>query len=226
LIIAERSNFIFGKAMAPQEKKNILVASSAEALLTMMLHSVKHSHLPVHGLLLGSFDTAERKVQVREAIPVCRGAPTQPLVETALALIEAMTDSSVVGWYTGPGLLKDDRPGPAALKIVSGLVTGNESKEPVLLVIRNETLEQVLQGEEQSVGKAIKALGKDFGKQWLDPLDVIVDSQPNTAKALREAVQGGLLVEDLVDHFVSDAKGSKWYFNDPLRRFVEEQCSN
>ena len=75
--------------MAPQEKKNSVVVSPTAAT-SMILHAVQHPHTAVHGALLGSFLQGD-KIQVTEAVPVCHGVPTQPLLETALSLIEKLS---------------------------------------------------------------------------------------------------------------------------------------
>lgn len=210
--------------MAPQETPKNSVTVSPAAFVTMVRHSSKHSHDAVHGVLLGSYDL--NKIQVKEAVPVCHGAPTQPLVETALGLVvEQQATSpgdSIVGWYTSPRLLRDDRPGPAALKIVSGLA--KDDVEPTLLVVSNEGLGRLLKGEDDSLGDTLKALGKDFGKQWLDPLEIRVEEKAGAIKAAREAIQSELPLDDLLDHFDADPKTSKWYPNETLRSFVDKHA--
>lgn len=218
----QESTSITAITMAPKESKNSVTVAPA-AFVSMLLHASKHCHDPVHGVLIGSFD-GNNKVQVKEAVPVCHGAPTQPLVETALALLEQQMDkdTNVVGWYTSPRLLKDDKPGPAALKIVSGLATTAGGKEPALLVVRNEGLGLLVRGEDQALENTLKALGKDFGKQWLDPLEIRVEEKERAIKAAREAIQSELNIEDLTDHFEADPKASAWYPNEKLRSFVEK----
>ena len=202
-------------------KQSVVV--SPAAVVSMMLHAANHVHDPVHGVLMGSFGSS--KINVTEAIPVCHGPPTHPLVETALALIESINDTSavVVGWYVSPRLLKDDRPGPAALKIVSSLASGS-GKEPALLVVRNDNdlAKVLLEGDEQALDSVVKAFGKNFGQQWLEPLTMSVDKKSSTSKAVQTAWKEKLPVVDLADHLESDPKTSKWYPNDSLTRFVKQ----
>ena len=192
--------------MAPQEKKNSVSVSPAAAT-SMILHAVQHPHDAVHGVLLGSF--AANSVKVSEAVPVCHGAPTQPVVETALSLIETSKSDSVVvvGWYVSPRLVSDSRPGPAALKIVSGLAVTD--KEPVLVVVCNDQLDKVLKGEQGVLESSLKGLGKDFGKQWLEPLKLSVED--SAATAVQAAVKEAKPVADLVDHFEDDSGAASWY---------------
>ena len=206
---------------------NPSVTIAPTAVVSMMLHAAKHVHDPVHGVLMGSYD-GDSKLTVNQAIPVCHGAPTHPLVETALALIESANEDAktvVVGWYVSPRLLKDDRPGPAALKIVSSLGNGS-NKEPALLVVRNDELAKVIsEGSEAALDSVVKAFGKDFGKQWLEPLSLSFSNKSGTAKAVQSAFADKIPVMDLVDHFAGDPKTSKWPNNDSLTRFVKQQSS-
>lgn len=209
---------------------NPSVTVAPTAVVSMMLHAAKHVHDPVHGVLMGSYGS-DNKLSVDQAIPVCHGAPTHPLVETALALIESVHEDAtlvVVGWYVSPRLLKDDRPGPAALKIVSSLGSSNGSnnKEPALLVVRNDELDKLIaEGSEAALDSVVKAFGKDFGKQWLEPLSLSFSNKSGTAKSVQSAFAEKIPVMDLVDHFAGDPRTSKWPNNDSLTRFVKQQSS-
>jgi len=209
------------------KKSSVEVAPAA--VVAMMLHASNHVHEAVHGILLGKHDND--KISVTEAVPVCHGAPTHPLVEAALGLVEKLSENKqvvVVGWYVSPRLFDDDKPGPAALKIVSSLVTTNsDDKEPTLLVLQNKSLAKVWQdGDEKAVAESIQALGKDFGKQWLEPLNSSIASagKKNTASLVQKGRNEKLQVMDLVDHFEADDPTiAKWYPNESLTRFVQEQ---
>ena len=234
-----------------------VVTVAPTAVVTMMLHAAKHVHDPVHGVLMGFYNegggsssSSSSKLTVTKAIPVCHGAPTHPLVETALALIESSDNNNngdddaannnktiIVGWYVSPRLLKDERPGPAALKIVSSLGGGKDSNnEPALLVVRNDGLAALLsssgeeEGQESTLDSSsllIKAYGKDFGKQWLEPLSLSFSNPSGTVKAVQSAFTQNIPVMDLVDHFEEgDPKTSKWPHNDALTRFVTQQQSS
>jgi hypothetical protein len=92
-------------------KKQNLVVLSPQAFAAMLLHAAQHSSSVVHGVLVGSHSGG--KIHVTDAIPVCHETPTKTLVDTSLALLQAqqVTDSAkVVGWFTAPEILEDDRP--------------------------------------------------------------------------------------------------------------------
>jgi Uncharacterised protein family (UPF0172) len=181
-------------------KKTRFVEVSPEAAVSIVLHAVKHFDLPVHGVLVGSF--GNESVKVSRAIPVCHGAPTQPILETALALIKSNAeDAVVVGWYVSPRLEMDTRPGPAALKVVAGLASGDDKKEPALVVLLNNELDKALRESDRAVKESFKALGKDFGQQWLEPLEMQLKNEDSIKTAVKNALTNGITVTDLMDHF-------------------------
>lgn len=193
---------MFGK----EDKKLVVVSPGAS--VSVVLHAVKHTHHQVHGVLLGSFENGGTKVNVEEAVPVCHGAPTKPLLECALSLIESVNkDAVVVGWYVSPRLHMDERPGPAALKIVSVLATNTNNEEPVLLVLGSGNLGKVQQGDENALEASFKAMGKNLGNQWLDPLKCDVNGG---ATAIKRSIQVKSTTSDLVDHLECERQ-SDWY---------------
>lgn len=92
-------------------KKQNAVVLSPQAFAAMLLHAAQHSSSVVHGVLVGSHSGG--KIHVTDAIPVCHETPTKTVVDTSLALLQArhVTDSvKIVGWFTAPEILEDDRP--------------------------------------------------------------------------------------------------------------------
>mmetsp|Transcript_30937 Transcript_30937/g.64698 ORF Transcript_30937/g.64698 Transcript_30937/m.64698 type:complete len:316 (+) Transcript_30937:42-989(+) len=91
----------------------------------MALHASRHgtASAPVHGVLLGfrrPSPDGDRRLVLADAVPICHEAPTKPLVEAALRLVEGYLDNvrrggkndkteedgdgdgdvKIVGWYT------------------------------------------------------------------------------------------------------------------------------
>lgn len=207
-----------------EESKHRSVVVSPSALVSMMLHAARHGTTAVHGILLGTFD--DDKVTVTSAIPVCHEAPTKPLVDTALSLVVAAAadETSIVGWYTAPERVSDVRPGTAALRIVSSLASGNKNQgEPVLCVLQNESLAKCLKGSSEGGADVIKAYGKDFGQQWLEPLKTVVTEETNAVNAAREARRQDILINDFVDHLEADTASAIWYPNPDVEKLVKSQ---
>jgi Uncharacterised protein family (UPF0172) len=192
-------------------RKTRVVEVSPKAAASIILHAVKHSHSPVHGVLLGSF--GNESVKVSQAIPVCHGAPTRPVLETALALIKSSTEDAVVGWYVSPRLEMDGRPGPAALKVVAGLASGDDKKEPALVVLVNNELDKVMHESDRKLVDLFKALGKDFGQQWLEPVGIQLKNEASIKAAVSNALTNGVSVTDLMDHF----EGGQVFPDDSLK---------
>jgi hypothetical protein len=206
--------------MADSKKTKDSVLVSPQAFVSMAMHAARHSTTVVHGVLIGS--SSGHLIKVTDAIPVCHETPTTPLVETALALVQAQTcndSTKIVGWFTAPEVLENNRPGPVALRIVANLVTTDF--EPVLLVLHNEQLGELLKGSGGSASNAIQAFGKDFGKQWMEPLDVTVDKEPNASKAAQVAHLQGISINDLVDHWGGGAS-SEWHPTAALVKCLEK----
>lgn len=215
-------------------KKIASVRVSPQAAASMALHCLRHKHASVHGVLLGHCKSDT--VVVVDAVPVSHGTPTMPLVETALGLIPHLKSSGnegttvdvvgIVGWYTAPALLEDCTAGPVALRMAAQLSTS--SVESVLLVVQNEKLAQLLTQEAPAntntttYQSMVKAFGRDFGNQWLDPIVSLTVDQPDTvAKALSHAMRlenAATFVSDLEDHF--DDPTVLWYPNSKLNALV------
>lgn len=198
--------------MAGDDKKHNVVVSPL-ALTTIMLHAAKHGTTCVHGILVGSFSA--NTVRVTSAVPVCHEAPTKPLIDTSLNLV----DGVVVGWYTAPERLQDEKPGAPALRIAASLA-GNTQGEPVLIVVQNEALADSLKGGTRT--DVIKAYGKDFGQQWMEPLDVSVESKAKALEAARQAHGDNVVLNDLVDHWEGDSAATVWYPSADVAKCVEK----
>ena len=158
--------------MAKDDNKKVIV--SPHAFVSMTTHALEHYTCVVHGILVGTH--SDKGVQVSDAFPVCHESPTRPLIETALALVQARimdTKETIVGWYSAPELLpsdddEEDRPGPIELRVVANL--SSKEKEPVLIILQNKAINQLAKGLGKfSAVSAIKAFGKDFGQQWMEP---------------------------------------------------------
>jgi hypothetical protein len=206
----------------PKEPKNDVVVQP-QAFASMVLHALNHKYETVHGILLGQ--CSQTTTTVTDAVPVCHGAPTRSLVETAIGLIQANKKKSdgdesgvvvVVGWYTAPALLEDTKPGPVALRMAANLET--PEVHSTLIVIQNPGLVACLKGE----GKAedvLQAYGKDFGKQFLDPIKTLLQNPADALGVVKRAIDKGIVVGDLVDHFDGDAD-TAWYPNTALVKLL------
>jgi hypothetical protein len=200
-------------------KPKVVIAPNA--FLSMAAHALHHSTVAVHGVLIGTF--ASGKVTITDAIPICHETPTTPLVDTALSLVQAKLPSNIqmVGWFTAPELLDETQPGPVALRIVSQLP---QKQEPVLVVVNNSQLVRLVTDKEgASVSKTMKAFGKDFGKQWMEPLEVMVEKESSVTQAAKQVHQQGIVVNDLVDHWEASTS-SEWHPTAALVTCLEKHC--
>lgn len=200
--------------MSPDEKKHNVVISPL-ALTTMLLHAAKHGTKSVHGVLVGTFSAADT-VKVISAVPVCHEAPTKPLIDTALALVD---HGVVVGWYTAPERLEDERPGAPALRIAASLGAAG-GDEPVLIVLQNQAVADCLNGDTST--SVIKAYGKDFGQQWMEPLEVSLQSEVKALEAAKQAHHDQKVVlNDLVDHWEGKSAATEWFPSAAVAKCVE-----
>jgi Uncharacterised protein family (UPF0172) len=187
---------------------------------------------------------------VHEAVPVSHGTPTRPLIETAIGLIEASQKSEtennndkesncvIVGWYTAPALLNDTRPGPIALRMAANFEikkdhNNNQVQQhqpSTLLVLQNAAIGPCLQGKgPTNANDVIKALGKDFGDQYLDPssIDMVVENGEAACRAVAQAYKANIGCNDLVDHFHGGPASTLWYPNTELNDFLvltQKEC--
>ena len=201
----------------------------------MALHAIRHKHESVHGALLGKIvvNDSVQTVQVHSAVAIAHGTPTKPLVEMAMGilshLLDSTTDVTVVGWYTAPLLANDTRPGPVALRMMSTIAsTTTPSHEPVLLVLQNNSLGSFVKGGDSAASSIAKAFGKDFGQQWLQPIEgVTLQDSVVASRATREALQQDLILHDFVDHVDEEEEEEskvEWYPNPEIVKVIQN-CS-
>ena len=138
-----------------KKNKHQIVKVSPTAHAKMILHAVRHPRSSIHGILIGRFLSEGPVLIIEDALPVCHSPPTKPILDIALRLAEAYTESSfnesgtssgsdlgIVGWYTANERLGDDAPAQAALKVVGSIgavlaasSNDHEHSEPVLIVV-------------------------------------------------------------------------------------------
>lgn len=192
-----------------EEKKSVEIA--APAFSAMVAYAARHPSAAVHGVAVGTSDAS--KIVVSGVFPVCHGeTPTRPLVDAALALASSSLEASeggakIVGWFTAPALLRDEGSGPVPLRIVSTM--GGDDADKVLLVLRNAAVGDVVRGGGGVASAAIAAFGKDFGNQWMDPLEVTVPDEGDAVDAARKLYESGKGPTDLVEHW-KDFPASDW----------------
>uniref|UniRef100_A0A7R9W1G9 MPN domain-containing protein n=1 Tax=Pseudictyota dubia TaxID=2749911 RepID=A0A7R9W1G9_9STRA len=169
----------------PQQK----VSTSQLALVKMFLHASHNSTSQVHGILVGRFSVGP-KLTIEDAVPLFHSAPTKPILDSALRIIESHLCGSgdelcVVGWYTANERLGDDeRPGQAALRIIGGIASRLECSEkalpahsePVLALVRNSGLAELLCVESCDAQRAIGFFQRDNRKHWIDPVSEVFTS--------------------------------------------------
>lgn len=144
----------------------------------MVLHAVRRSRTPIHGILLGNF--SEGSLTVLDVLPICHSTPTKPIVDMSLRLAEAHCESmeggiGIVGWYTANQRLGDDAPGPVALKITQS-IAANVSNDSILITITGSGLEaKLLQEESINSEQGFDVYGSDNSKNWVKkyPADAV-----------------------------------------------------
>jgi hypothetical protein len=213
------------------------VTIAPQVFALMAAHAASHPTSAVHGILIGSRkgDT----VTVADAFPVCHENPTKPLVETALALTQSILEDNkgsnnhaIVGWFTAPELLHETKPGPVALRIVANLAAAMGDEEPVLLVLNNESIVELLIADENenlsnsmTASRTIQGFGKDFGMQWMEPIaNLTVTDESKTTKAVIAMLNEDKeihIVKDLVDHWEEGAS-SEWTSASSLKSFANK----
>jgi hypothetical protein len=213
---------------------SVTVAPQVFAL--MAAHAASHPTSAVHGILIGSRNGD--KVTVADAFPVCHENPTKPLVETALAFAQSILEGNnednhtIVGWFTAPELLHETKPGPVALRIVANLAAAMGDDEPVLLVLNNESIVELLaNGDKENnssmmtASRTIQGFGKDFGMQWMEPIENLsVTDESRTTKAVIAMLNEEKeihIVKDLVDHW-EEGSASEWTSASSLVSFANK----
>jgi len=209
------------------------VTISPQVFALMAAHAASHPTSAVHGILIGS--RKGDSVTVADAFPVCHENPTKPLVETALALTQSILEDNnksqtIVGWFTAPELLHETKPGPVALRIVANLAAAMGDEEPVLLVLNNESIVELLIADDKennsmTASRTIQGFGKDFGMQWMEPIaNLTVTDESKTTKAVIAMLNEDKeihIVKDLVDHWEEGAS-SEWTSASSLKSFANK----
>lgn len=206
--------------MGAPEATEVIVGPSA--FCSMVLHATTNPTKEVHGLLLGSF--SKTTITVDDAVPVCHGSPTAPLVETAIGLMEVQElGKSIVGWYTAPMLLDDTKPGPVALRMATNLET--DKIPSTLIVLKNTSLATCLKGgSDNDANEAVQAFGKDFGKQFQEAIKTTVENGAGACQALVEAEKKSIQSKDLEDNMMNPSL--PWFPNKALSEVVAAEASD
>eukprot|EP00980_Cylindrotheca_fusiformis_P013511 scaffold3450_cov114-Cylindrotheca_fusiformis.AAC.16 len=201
------------------------ITISPQAFLTISLHSAFYSNAVGHGVLVGTKSDSE--VMVEHAFPICHEVPTKPLLDTAMALVKSEItgegDTAIIGWFTSPEILSDTKADAVSMRICANIST--DSADPVLLVLQSEKLGELASSSKGTTSsECFKAFGRDFGKQWLEPLPLIVLQETITTEVTREAIRKGVVMYDLTDHWLHGSS-SLWQHSvntssGPLRDFI------
>lgn len=206
------------------------VIVSPEAFAVISLHASCHSTNAVHGVLVGSYSSADDTVMVDHVFPICHETPTMPLLDTALALVtselsngkgDSKNMKTIVGWFTSPELFQDDKAGPVAMRIVANLAaTSNEEsddKEPILIVLNSQKMADFFLNDDDTsantnASECIQAYGKDFGKQWTmdEKLQVTVLNEVETTEKTKKLIKQGFQINDLTRH-LEDVVSNDWH---------------
>lgn len=186
------------------------VTISQQAFLAILLHAKSYRTTAIHGLLVGSL--SENNIVVSHAFPICHETPTKPLVDSALAMVESELSgdklNTIVGWFTSPEILGDNKAGPVAMRIAANLAL--EEIDPVLLVLQSDILGKMTSGDDIVASQCLRLYGKDFGKQWMELLEVDVMDDLSTKERAIELLEKGLEINDLSEHW---EKGSMFEWN-------------
>jgi Uncharacterised protein family (UPF0172) len=200
--------------------KEIIV--SPKAFVVMALHSVRYSHESVHGILVGRIDTEKRVINVDDAIPISHGPLTLPIVESVIGMIQIhLRDNNpswtIVGSYTAPMLLDDNKANPVALRFAANLASGSDGLDPTLLVLQNTNIAEAVKNGIEMSEPAIKCFGRDFGNQWLDPISCQLNKHKGeyVGTLLPMFIAKGITVNDFVEHLNSPTT-ILWYPNDKI----------
>ena len=202
------------------------VIISPEAFAVISLHASCHSTTVVHGVLVGSNSSADNTVTVDHVFPICHETPTMPLLDTALALVTSELSNeegastnkkTIVGWFTSPELLQDDKAGPVAMRIVANLaatsIEDSNDKDPILIVLNSQKMADFfLNDGDTAASECIQAYGKDFGKQWTmdEKLQVTVHNEVETTEKTKKLIEQGFQINDLTKH-LEDVASNDWH---------------
>lgn len=202
------------------------VAMSPLAFTMIAMHSSSYPTKQVHGVLIGS-SKGSNVLNVTDALPICHESPTKPLVEAALAIsmssLDGSSSSKIVGWYSVPELIGDEKPSAADLRIVAGL-EGVVETTPILVTVSKSALEKLASSSGRGGGEEqlLAAYGKDFGKQWKEKLPASISSKESATKVAQAAsASGEKCVYDLVDHWL-DSSSREWPRTTGLQEIIKK----
>ena len=219
-------------------KSNLSVAPKVHA--KMMAHAIRNSHSVVHGILLGKYG---EELIISDVLPVCHSTPTKPILDMSLRLAEAYClanddneNLEIIGWYTAPEKQVDESPGPVALKIIRSIASNSESKEPVLICITNNDVENFLKIEKpndiDNIGFSV--YGKDGGNHWNDLYKVesikssIGSWSASNQAAVDVSLDDELKLYDFEDHVSSGSAGVKdkdWIRNENIGNTLKQRLA-
>ena len=196
----------------------------------MVLHAVRKSRTPIHGILLGHLTNGS--LTVMDVLPICHSTPTKPIVDMSLRLAEAHCESvergmEIVGWYTANQRLGDDAPGPVALKIIQAIATLSE--DAILITLTGSGLEAMLSSKLSSNGEqGFDVYGSADSKNWVKkyPADAVSSSKESwkITKGICSSDAKSVPLFDFEDHLDGGTdliKESDWIRNIDVVRAVE-----
>uniref|UniRef100_A0A7S2ULT8 MPN domain-containing protein n=1 Tax=Attheya septentrionalis TaxID=420275 RepID=A0A7S2ULT8_9STRA len=230
-------------------EQTVRIAPEAHAM--MISHAVQNVTTQVHGVLLGSFQGGEEEggdvnatptLTITKAVPICHEAPTKPLVDMALLLVEKASPSEqqIVGWYTSNEVMvqnsREERPHAPALRMAS--IIGSQLECPrhgggVLILVRNSgALAKLLVGPDDDdeddkdlIHNAIQVLGKDSRKQWLQEFQTVESTSESWEKsnalaqsAALKVQSGDIVIQDYVN--MLEAPSVQWLENAALSKVI------
>jgi len=128
-------------------------------------------------------------------------------VAVSLSTIQACANASeIVGWYSVPELVRDEKPGAAILRAVTSL--DNLSEQPILAILSRTEIDNIIESGCEKCG-GVKVFGKDFGMQWNELLHSTVSLEATPTTDWLQVMVNDEHVCDLVDHWLLPL-GTEW----------------
>lgn len=125
---------------------------SKAAYTKMMLHATKNSTTQIHGILIGT--SSSSSINITDAIPICHSAPTKPIVDMGLRLVQASLDKEeIVGWYSGNERAGDNLPSSVSYKLAAQIQALNEKDAAVLVMINSDSFTNMLENHCDESGR-------------------------------------------------------------------------